>query len=77
MSYLLIVESVSKKAKKKLLFTEDIARMQTCVTTLGKFNELRYELFCYPQYSPDIIPPSISCFKALRHDSSEKDLAPI
>ena len=40
-------------AKKKVLFHQDNARVHTCVVSMSKFHELRYELLSHPAYSPD------------------------
>ena len=53
-------EDLNKKpphlAKKKFLFHQDNAGVHTCVVSMAKFHELRYELLPHPQYSPDLVP---------------------
>ncbi|KAG5344382.1 SETMR methyltransferase, partial [Acromyrmex heyeri] len=44
------------KAKKKVLFHQDNARVHTCPAPIAKFNEFRYELLPHPAYSPDLAP---------------------
>ncbi|GBP64531.1 Histone-lysine N-methyltransferase SETMAR [Eumeta japonica] len=43
-------------AKKKVLFHQDNARVHTCLVTMAKIHELRYELLPHPAYSPDLAP---------------------
>ncbi|GBP20516.1 Histone-lysine N-methyltransferase SETMAR [Eumeta japonica] len=45
-------------AKKKELFHQDNARVHTCLATMAKIHELRYELLPHPAYSPDLTPPA-------------------
>ncbi|GBP33922.1 Histone-lysine N-methyltransferase SETMAR [Eumeta japonica] len=41
-------------AKKKVLFHQDNARVHTCLVTMAKIHELRYELLPHPAYSPEL-----------------------
>ena len=41
-------------AKKKVIFHQDNAKVHTCVVSMAKFHELRYELLPLPPYSADL-----------------------
>ncbi|GBP34295.1 Histone-lysine N-methyltransferase SETMAR [Eumeta japonica] len=53
-------------AKKKVLFHQDNARMHTCLVTMAKIHELRYELLPHPAYSPDLAPRDYYLFPNLK-----------
>ena len=63
-------EDLKKKrphlAKKKVLFHQDNARVHTCVVSMAKFHELRYELLPHPPYSPDLAPSDYFLFPNLK-----------
>ncbi|QQP52895.1 Putative mariner transposase [Caligus rogercresseyi] len=63
-------EDLKKKrphlAKKKVLFHQDSARVHTCVVSMAKFYELRYELLPHPPYSPDLAPSDYFLFPNLK-----------
>ena len=42
--------------KKTIIFHQDNARVHTSFLTMVKLNELKYELFEHPPYSPDLAP---------------------
>ncbi|GBP19909.1 Histone-lysine N-methyltransferase SETMAR [Eumeta japonica] len=52
-------------AKKKVLFHQDYARVHTCLVTMAKIHELRYELLPHPAYSPDLAPCAYYLFPNL------------
>ena len=41
-------------AKKKVLFHQDNARVQTCAVTMAKLYELKFELVSQPLYTLDL-----------------------
>ncbi|GBP75472.1 Histone-lysine N-methyltransferase SETMAR [Eumeta japonica] len=53
-------------AKKKVLFHQDNARVHTCLVTMAKIHELRYELLPHPAYSPDLAPCDYYLFPNLK-----------
>lgn len=53
-------------AKKKVLFYQDNARVHTCLVTMAKIHELRYELLPHPAYSPDLAPCDYYLFPNLK-----------
>ncbi|GBP09164.1 Histone-lysine N-methyltransferase SETMAR [Eumeta japonica] len=53
-------------AKKKVLFHQDNARVHTCLVTIAKIHELRYELLPHPAYSPDLDPCDYYLFLNLK-----------
>ncbi|QQP51330.1 Mariner transposase [Caligus rogercresseyi] len=63
-------EDLKKKrphlAKKKVIFHQDNARVHTCVVSMAKFYELRYELLPHPPYSPDLAPSDYFLFPNLK-----------
>ena len=52
--------------KEKVLFHQDNARVHTCVVSMTKFHELRYELLVHPPYSPDLAPSDYFLFPNLK-----------
>ena len=42
--------------KKKCIFLQDSAPAYKSIKTMGKINELRFELLPHPHYSLDLIP---------------------
>ncbi|GBP84033.1 Histone-lysine N-methyltransferase SETMAR [Eumeta japonica] len=52
--------------KKKVLFHQDNARVHTCLVTMAKIHELRYELLPHPAYSPDLAPCDYYLFPNLK-----------
>ncbi|GBP35549.1 Histone-lysine N-methyltransferase SETMAR [Eumeta japonica] len=63
------VDSKQKRphlAKKKVLFQQDNARVHTCLVTMAKIHELRYELLPHPEYSPDLTPCDYYLFPNLK-----------
>ena len=63
-------EDLKKKlphlAKKKGPFHQDNARVYTCVVSMAKYHELRYELLPHPPYSPDSAPSDYFLFPNLK-----------
>ncbi|XP_022822885.1 histone-lysine N-methyltransferase SETMAR-like [Spodoptera litura] len=53
-------------AKKKVLFHQDNARVHTCAVSMGKIDELGYELLPHPAYSPDLAPCDYFLFPNLK-----------
>ncbi|GBP03932.1 Histone-lysine N-methyltransferase SETMAR [Eumeta japonica] len=53
-------------AKKKVLFHQDNARVHTCLVTMAKIHELRYELLPHPAYSPDLASCDYYLFSNLK-----------
>ncbi|GBP28367.1 Histone-lysine N-methyltransferase SETMAR [Eumeta japonica] len=53
-------------AKKKVLFHQDNACVHTCLVTMAKIHELRYELLPHPAYSPDLAPCDYYLFPNLK-----------
>ncbi|XP_035742750.1 histone-lysine N-methyltransferase SETMAR-like [Vespa mandarinia] len=47
------------------ILLHDNARSQTSYKTIAKFNELKYEIFQHPPYSPDLSPIDFHLFKHL------------
>ena len=45
--------------KKTVLFHQDNAQDHTCLASMAKYNEFRYELLSHPAYSSDLAP----CFQ--------------
>ena len=57
---------LKKKAKKKVLFHQDNARIHTCPAPMAKFNEFHYEVLPHPAYSPDLAPYDYFLFLNLK-----------
>ncbi|QQP31396.1 Mariner transposase, partial [Caligus rogercresseyi] len=51
---------------QKVLFHQDNARVHTCVVSMAKFYELRYELLPHPPYSSDLAPSDYFLFPNLK-----------
>ena len=62
---------------KKVLFHQDIAPCHKSMKTMVKLNELSFELFPYPPYSPHLAPSDYWLFAYLKKGSKERDLAPM
>ena len=52
--------------KKTIIFHQDNARVHTSFLTMVKLNELKYELFEHPPYSPDLAPSDYYLFRNLK-----------
>ena len=52
--------------KKTIIFHQDNARVHTGFLTMVKLNELKYELFEHPPYSPDLAPSDYYLFRNLK-----------
>ena len=52
--------------QKKIIFHQDNARVHTSFLTMVKLNELKYELFEHPPYSPDLAPSDYYLFRNLK-----------
>ena len=63
--------------KKKVLFHQDNAPCNKSLKTIVKLNELSFELFPHPPYSPDLAPSDYWLFADLKKYSKERDLAPM
>lgn len=59
-------------AKKKVLFHQDNAPVHTCMKTMAKLHELRYELVGHPPYSPHLAPSDYYLFPNLKNFLQEK-----
>lgn len=59
--------------RRKVLFHHDNARPHTARQTLGKLNELGWELMPHPPYSPDIAPCDYHLFRGLQSHMSNKN----
>ena len=61
-----IREKRSGLQKKTIIFHQDNARVHTSFLTMVKLNELKYELFEHPPYSPDLAPSDYYLFRNLK-----------
>lgn len=61
-----IKEKRSHLQKKKVLFHHENTPAHTSVTAMAKFNQLRWELFPHPAYSPDLAPSDYHLFPNLK-----------
>lgn len=62
----LFKEKTTTFDKKKVQFHRDNTRLQTCVVTMAKFTEMRYELLPYSPYSPELASRNYSLFPILK-----------
>jgi [histone H3]-lysine36 N-dimethyltransferase SETMAR len=52
--------------RKKILFHQDNARVHTCLRSMAKIEELKFELVDHPPYSPDLAPSDFFLFPNLK-----------
>ena len=73
-------EDLKKKrphlAKKKVIFHQGNARVHTCVVSMAKFHELRYELLPHQPYSTDLATSDYFWSRTLRTGLAERDFIP-
>jgi len=61
-----IKEKRPNLVKKKVLFHQDNARVNTSVIAMAKINELKFELHSHAPYSPDLAPSDFFLFPNLK-----------
>ena len=52
--------------RKKILFHQDNARVHTCLRSMAKIDELKFQLVDHPPYSPDLAPSDYFLFPNLK-----------
>jgi len=52
--------------RKKVLFHQDNARVHTCLKSMAKIEQLKFELVDHPPYSPDLAPSDFFLFPNLK-----------
>ena len=72
-----IKKKLPNMQKKKVLFHKDNAPCHNSMKTMVKLNELSFELFLHPPYSPDLAPATTGSLQAWKKCSRERDLAPM
>ena len=66
--------------KKKIVFHQDNTQAHTCVASMAKIMELKFELLPHPQYSPDLAPsdyflsPNLKKWLCGQHFTSKEEV---